>query len=328
MPGPLAAAMAVGVAVALSIGGETGGPVQRSATVPADSWYHLGEGMDTNVSGAALMTAGPDHVTALIVRDNKKQGENRVATVTFRPGRTPEVVPVAWHGDLPEDIEAIDAVPRRPGSYVTLTSAGRGNVITLGRDGATVTGTFDVPDPGGDPKLEGFALAAVGERMLAVWADRGQEQRPATLYAAPFDMDSLGFGEVARMEVTAPYPTQDARDISDVKILPGGMLLATSAWEAGDEGPFDGAVYVPGSVAMTGDRATLTPASASAPLLVLDGRKAEAIACLADSGRCVLGADDELMGGSLHFVTAPITPVPRVPARFPTRMNGQTPVHS
>lgn len=306
MPGVLAAAIAVGIALAVLAVEEADDDLPPgSVSVPADRWYHLGEGMHTNVSGVAPVAAGPEHITALIVRDNKEDGENRVSAVTFPAGRAPEVTPVPWHGDLPADIEAIDAVPGRAGSYATLTSAGRGHLITLGTSGFTVDRTFDVPDPVEDPNYEGFALADLAGRTVAVWADRGQDDRPATLFAATFDVATSQFGDAVRMEVAAPYPTDDARDVSDVKILPDGTLLATSAWEAGDEGPFDGAVYVPGAVSVSGDRATLAPTSTSGPLLVLDGRKAEAVACVASTGICVLGADDELMGGSLTVVAAP-----------------------
>ncbi|MGQ0838173.1 hypothetical protein [Actinokineospora sp.] len=77
-------------------------------------WHSVGRGMVSGVSGAALIRHSATEVVTLVVRDNKKPGQNRAAVVTFREGAEPVVEPLTWQGAEPADLEAVDAVPGSP----------------------------------------------------------------------------------------------------------------------------------------------------------------------------------------------------------------------
>ncbi|NSC24553.1 hypothetical protein FM076_26730 [Streptomyces albus subsp. chlorinus] len=297
-----AAALAAGAALAAPAQATT--PSAPDPAAPHHGWVSTGTGMTSGVSGMVTTGRHGDGYDALIVRDSKKPGENRLASVTHRPGSGLAVKPLAWKGGgEPVDLEALDRVPGHPGSYVALASAGAGYRIDVDGGAAHVRDTFTLPGIGEGDNFEGFALTSRHGRLAAVWADRGQDDRPATLYSARVSLRAgrTAFGTVTKRQLRAPYPAEDVRHTSDLKITDSGSLLVGSASDPGDDGPFDSAVFRAGSLEFSRSGAVSLRVSKHPEVLgTFAGHKIEALACLPDSRQGVLGTDDENAGGALR----------------------------
>jgi len=283
----------------------TGGHALRAGTLPCtapapdagsgDGWQKIGDGMTAGVSGVAVVAGSND---VLVVRDNKKAGENRAVRVTLDDdGEVEKTDPIAWPGELPVDLEAVEPVPGKAGQYVALASAGKGFVIQLKGLQLKVLSTFQVPAGRSGDNYESFALKVVQDRLYAVWADRGQDVRSSTLYSAPFTLAGPSFGPVKAVPFRVGYPANDVRHISDVEITGDNRVLVTSASDPGDDGPFDSAVYVAGKLGTNGAITLGTNELTRYP-----GHKIEALTCLSSScDRILYGTDDEAAGGAVRI---------------------------
>ncbi|EME62559.1 hypothetical protein [Amycolatopsis decaplanina] len=271
------------------------------AALADDGWESIGTGMTSGASGIAVLDRDEDRIDALVLRDNKKTGENRAVRVRLDHGKVSKVDSIDWPGELPVDLEAAEAVPGKTGEFIALTSDGKGFHFTLKDRRLKVLGTFQVPKGDPDDNYEGFALKKVKDRLLAVWADRGQDARPATLYSAEFSVSKLSFKKPKSIPFRVPYPATDVRHTSDVEITADDRVLVSAASDPGDEGPFDSAVYLAGVLRSDGSIA-LSPVPAK--IGDFPGHKIEAMTCLSRScGRLLYGTDDEAAGGRLRIAT-------------------------
>ncbi|MEV8017931.1 hypothetical protein AB0O76_16630 [Streptomyces sp. NPDC086554] len=292
----LGAAVAVFVTAGLS-------PAQPKA--PAD-WRQVGYDLQSGISGLAVASRSGDTFRALVVRDNKKPGQNRIAEVAYGPGQTPDTAPLTWQGGAePVDLEALDRVPGTSDEYVAVASRGLVYHLKLTDSGEAVE-VLDIsplPAIGNGDDFESFTLTSQKGKLAAVWADRGTGDRPATLYAAPFSINSYGeskFGAVSKTEFRAPYPGGDVRHASDIDVTKSGRILISSASDAGDDGPFDSAVSEAGRLAVTdAGKWRLTLAKSPEVLRKFKGHKIEALHCLPGSELAALGTDDENGGGAV-----------------------------
>ncbi|WP_370412813.1 hypothetical protein [Streptomyces fradiae] len=272
----------------------------------ADPWQQVGTDARSGVSG--LASEGPGSDSALYVNDNKRSGQPRLSRVSYRDGAL-AVGRLTWSGAEPNDLEAIEAVPGAPGEYLALAS--RGIVYRIKVDGATATVVDYAPLPaiGQGDDYESFALVARDGKLAALWADRGDgPDRPATLYAAPLTFAAWGqplFGAVTRRAYTSSYPQGDGtRHISDLTVTDSGRILAGSASDAGDDGPFDSAVSDIGQLSLSATgRVRVALAPTPTLLGTFPGYKVEAVECLPGTGDALLGTDDENQGGYVR--TAP-----------------------
>lgn len=273
-----------------------------------DAWHRVGDGMAAGISGMTARERADGGVESLIVRDNKEAGQNRLALVRWAPGAAPVAAPLAWRGTPPADLEALDAVPGRSGEYVAVASRGTAYHFRLARGEARVLHTFELPGATKDTAFEGFALTALrGSSIVAVWANRGEDSRPATLRAARFDAERGVEGEVAALPFRAPFPTLRVRHVSDAKVVADGRVLVSSASDPGDDGPFTSALNDAGRVSVEADGTVrLTARGPAEPLETYEGHKIEALApLLSDSSRALLGTDDENDGGSVRMTRLP-----------------------
>lgn len=291
-------------------------PPAAGAAGPSDDWQRVGSGILGGVSGMALVEGAPvGHglADAVVVRDNKGDDETRVATVRLRPGHAPAVRELPWLGVLPADLEALDAVPGRPGHYIAVASRGDAYHIVVAQDRATVQDApVALPGRHDGDNYESFALHHDRSgRTFAVWATRGSGDREAVVHASSVRIGTHGpdFGTVtARQEFAVPFPNEDeVRHISDLKVLDDGTVMVSSASDPNvDDGPFASAVYDAGRLTVNGARDAvlrLRPKLGLTPLSLFtkrENRKIEAIAFL--PGRdAIWGTDDENNGGSVTF---------------------------
>ncbi|MFH8568647.1 hypothetical protein [Streptomyces sp. NPDC017993] len=287
-------------------------PGRSKAASRDEEWRRVGDGITAGISGLAAAGRHGGTADALAVRDNKKPGENRLVAVWYSPDAKPRAHEVTWRGEQPVDLEAIDAVPGRDGTYVAVSSSGTAYLIqreiqgeaqeeTQGEgDTVRVLRTTRLPGVSADDNYEGFALIAVQGTIAAVWADRGQDDRPGKLTAAEWNPRTHTFGQRDSKEFRVPYPTRDVRHISDVKVAASGALTVSSASDPGDDGPYDSALYDAGRVLVgrDGDVRLSLPAKPHR-LATFPGHKIEALLCLPRSREGILGTDDENDGGSL-----------------------------
>lgn len=262
-------------------------PQAAAAQQRTDEWIRVGTGSTGGVSGLAPAPTG-----WVIAHDNKAAGQGRIALLS--PAYA--VTELTWPGTAPTDLESVGAVPGKPGRYVTCTSAGACYALTVKGTALKVTGHFSLP--AGGHQNEAFTMTQAGGATVALWADRGTETSPATLYAAILHLAKGTFGAVTTARVAVPWPTTHVRPVSDAAIV-DGRILVTSAADNGDNGPFDSAAYEVGTIGRKGARVTLT-LHAPTELERFAGHKVEGIACTDDRTPALLGTDDEKLGG---FVT-------------------------
>lgn len=289
--------------------GEAHAAAPAAAPAPGP-WQQVGTDIKAGISGLSVTSRHGNTYRALVVRDNKRPGENRIAQLAYSTdssGRSPSVRPLAWRGGAePIDLEALTPVPGTPDEYVAVASRGLVYHLKVSGDAVDVLDLAPLPAIGAGDDFESFTLTARGPggKLAAVWADRGTgEDRPATLYAAPVSFDAYGtpeFGAVTKAAYRAPYPGGEVRHASDISVTDSGRLLIGSASDAGDDGPFDSAVIDAGRVSF--DRSgsvRLSVAKSPDVLMKFKGKKVEAVDCVAGSGIAVLGTDDENAGGAV-----------------------------
>lgn len=165
----------------------------------------------------------------LIVNDNKQKAESHAAIVAVEEFGAPKYTPLQWLGnDVPTDLEAVTSVPGVKNIFMALTSAGRVFHIEINRtnNSVRVLKSFDVPQIPRDRDFEGFALQRVNDVLLAVWADRGLDAKPAQLFWGTLDAQTYAFTQIDSTFLKVPYPVGNTRHISDVKIDAAGAESA------------------------------------------------------------------------------------------------------
>lgn len=282
-------------------------------TTPAGAdgvWQKVGGDARTGVSGLAYESRTEDGtgVNVLVVHDNKGSGQKRLSRITHREGAD-GISPVTWDGAQPVDLEAIEAIPGVPGEYLALTSRGIVYRLKVTDSTATVVDYAPLPAIGEGDDFESFAIVAQNGKLAALWADRGAgADRPATLYAAPLTFAPWRqplFGTVTRRAYRAPHPADGGtRHISDISVTGSGRIVASSASDAGDDGPFDSAVSDAGRVTVSAaGRVRITLAASPTVLGTFPGYKIEAVECLPGSADALLGTDDENLGGYVRTMS-------------------------
>jgi len=272
---------------------------------PAKPWLQVG-GPLRNVSGMALVNAGEPSsgVAFLVVHDNKAPTEPHVGAVTFGERQGLRYHQLSWPANVapPVDLEAICPIPGQSGSYVALTSAGR--LLHLRYDGgAAIDVVHESTLPGLEQRanIEGFALQSLGGRTVAVWAERGDGNKPATLYWGSYDEASDAVTLQGQAPVRVPFPSgHNTRHVTDLRLDGAGVVWAAAASDPGNKGPFVSAVYAIGVLRAEGEALKFQPNPQPTRLWTF-ARKVEALELQSGArGRMFFGSDDEDMGGWLY----------------------------
>lgn len=275
-------------------------------TSTAQQWRPVGGSRQSNISGMAFVEHDKEHTVLLIVHDNKKKDQDHVALITVDGASAPKVTELKWIGeDVPLDLEAATAVPGAVGQFIIFTANGRAYHIKLDRTAETaeLIRAFDVPEKPAGADFEGFALQKIGMTLIAVWADRGLTERPATLFWSKFDIASYSFKSVRSAEFKVPFPTSDVRHISDVKIDETGAVFVTSTSDPGNYGPFSSAMYFAGTLtaAQDGSINFSSPASLTR-LFIFAYQKVEGFEFIPGrDGGIAFGTDNENLGASIFL---------------------------
>ena len=317
----------------------TGAPVLPRST---GAWNPV-SGPLYSISGLALVSsAGRPRGTGdavqewelLAAHDNKSKGQGekapRVGLVRVTDACGARVVsyqPVRWETpgtEVPDDLEAVCAVPGEAGHFMAMTSKGRVFRFMLAddREGVQITLLHDVPDqldtphaPAGKAgELEGMHLARVGDQRVAVWATRGLGDERARLYGSTYKYEDKGksFQLEQAVELGNPiYAPLDVHDrstlrhVSDLRVDADGVVWASAASDPDNDGPFKSMVYAVGWLRADRERGlTLKPAPWM-PQLSFDANKVEAVEFDPGTGLLFLGTDDEDYGGSIQALPWP-----------------------
>lgn len=281
-----------------------------SAPASRGGWQKIG-GPLRNVSGMALVSSEPQKAAPhtphfLVVHDNKNTGEPRVGLVHVGGSSSmPPVTykPLAWRGERPPaDLEAICPVPRTPGSFLAMTSAGRLLHLRVSQDGVEVLHNSVLPGLKKQPNLEGFAVQSVDGEMIAAWAERGDGDEPGIMYYGTYDPVGDVVTLSGKKKVKVPFPASPhTRHVSDLRIDRDGVVWATAASDPGDQGPFESALYELGTMRAEGGSVAFEPNDDLVPRWTTK-RKVEALELLPGDERMVyFGADDEAAGGWVYI---------------------------
>jgi len=283
---------------ALLLAGILGG---CSTARPPESVLSVTDKSKLAISGMSVVTASADRIEFLVVHDNKLPGEPRVSKLNLIAGK-PELQPLDWPASAgwPVDLEALAAVPGRPGRYLAMTSFGEVWPIAFDQGKLAVDKPFKIPGLAPKTNLEGLSLQSLDGKLIAIWGHRGDGPSPGVLYWGAIDPDKGVVEPAGSAEILVPYPSGPVRHISDLKLDAAGTVWATAASDPGDDGPFESAVYLLGCVRTGGNSG---PAFVAQPQLVRIRAarvKFEAMELVpGPHGGLFLGSDDESAGAVL-----------------------------
>ena len=264
-------------------------------------------GIQFGISGLALLPQESETKSFLIVHDNKEKGQGRLAILTIPNAQPPQYLPLNWPSNipLPIDLESLTTVPGTPEpTYMAATSSGKVYHFRLdaSQPHISILKVFDLPNLPQGSNLEGFAVQQINNQLIAVWAHRGENQEPAILYWGQLNPSSNQIIPRGSAPVRVPFPVKSVRHISDLKVDSAGVLFISSAADAGNDGPFESAVYVAGTLKIRGQQIAYQQNSQLAPLYRFKYHKVEAIELVPGvGGGLIVGSDDENMGGSVYF---------------------------
>jgi hypothetical protein len=271
-----------------------------------NQWRPVSGARHDNISGMALLAYDGQRTSFLIVNDNKKKEQNHAAIVSVEGRNAPKYTPLKWLGDdIPTDLEAVSSVPELQNNFMAFTAAGRVFHIEINLKDSTVKvlKSFDVPQIPPESDFEGFCLQKVNGVLLAIWADRGLDAKPAQIFWSKFDLQKYAFTQTASIMLKVPFPIGNMRHISDVKADQSGAVFISSAADPGNDGPFVSAFYFAGTFDVSNSQKIIfnqTPAFTR--LYTFDYHKVEGFEFVpgADGG-IAFGTDDENLGSAIYL---------------------------
>lgn len=213
---------------------------------------------------------------------------------------------------VPNDLESIARLPGRNEALLAESGADGDDpdpTIYL----ATWSAGLDVEIVGSVPwprtpeplvNVEATAVATVQGRDYFVYAERAQGSDTTKITMTRLTVGSRGkikFGrQWTSVSFTAPEPP-DARPASGMDIDAKGNLYISSAYDPGDLGPFDSAVYRAATVVPGGEiGARLRPVTPPQELGRSSGLKVEGVGLVAGALPIFISDDDEDYGGLLR----------------------------
>lgn len=277
---------------------------------PTGQWRPVQPGKRKGISGLALVRRQADMCEFLAVHDNKGEHDQpRLALLGVPAQGSVTYHPLSWPADvpLPVDLEALSVVPNTRQEFLAVTSLGLAYHLRLDIQTQTVTvlHTVQIPPHTELTNIEGVALHSINDQLIAVWAHRGEEADPGVLFWGRYYPEKAEIIADGSTEIQVPWPAQQVRHVSDLKIAPDGVLYITAASDPGEQGPFKSATYAVGKFPLgRGSSPVAQPQMPSRESLVPIYRspfnKVEALEIIpGERGGIVLASDDEKYGSSL-----------------------------
>jgi hypothetical protein len=279
-----------------------------SVQVWAQDWRPVRGGIPFGISGMALIEQQSNTLDFLIVHDNKKPNQPRLAIINIKGKKQPEYFPLNWPDniELPIDLEALTSIPEKTkSSFIALSSSGKAYYIRLNPANKTilVIKEFNLPGIIQGNNFEGFGLQNIDGKLVAIWGHRGEGEQPATIFWGVFDLAKYQITLVGSANLKVPFPSGNVRHISDIKIDPVGIVYITSASDEGDDGPFQSAVYVAGYLGLHGNKIAWRQNTQLVPIYRSEYHKIEAMELVPGAeGGVIVGTDDENLGSYIYMV--------------------------
>ncbi|MFN6482837.1 MULTISPECIES: hypothetical protein [unclassified Nostoc] len=279
-----------------------------SQQVWAQDWRPVRGSIPFGISGMALIKQQSNTLDFLIVHDNKQKNQGRIAIISIKGKNQPEYFPLNCpnNTELPIDLEALTSVPeKRKFSFIALSSSGKAYYIRLNPANKTISvlKEFNVPGIIQGNNFEVFGLQNIDGKLVAIWGNRGEREQPATIFWGMFDLAKYQITLAGSANLKVPFPSGNVRHISDIKVDPVGIVYITSASDAGDDGPFQSAVYVAGYLGFRGNKIVWQQNSQLVPLYRSNYHKIEGMELIPGAeGGVIVGTDDENFGSYVYIL--------------------------
>jgi hypothetical protein len=275
----------------------------------AQEWQPVRGGIPFGISGIALLEQQTNSLNFLIAHDNKQKNQGRLATISIKGKNTPEYFPLNWQSNitLPIDLEALTSVPGTSNSFIAIASSGKAYHLKFQPANKTISviKEFNLSAIPPESNLEAFALQDIDNKLVAVWAHRGEGEQPAIIYWGTIDLTKYQITNLGSANFKVPFPTGKVRHISDLKIDSAGIVYITSASDAGDDGPFQSAVYVAGYMSWRSNKLVWRQSLQLLPLYRTDYHKIEGMELVPGAaGGLIVGTDDENFGSYVYMIGA------------------------
>jgi hypothetical protein len=276
--------------------------------VSAQDWLPVRGGIPFGISGIALIEQQSNSLSFLIVHDNKKPNQSRLAIINLKGKNQPEYLDLNWTSDakLPEDLEALTSIPgTKNTSFIALSSAGKAYFIKLDSDKKSISliKEFNLPEFAKGSNFEAFSLQDIDGKLVAVWAHRGEAEEPATIYWGLLDLTKYQIILTGSTNLKVPFPSGNVRHVSDIKVDATGVVFMSAASDPGDNGPFQSAVYVAGSLGYRNNKIVFKQNSQLVPIYRTNYHKIEAIELVSGAtGGVIVATDDENFGSAVYIL--------------------------
>jgi hypothetical protein len=267
----------------------------------SDAWQVTGRGMTRGIGGLSLFRQDATGASFVAVFDSKLPGEPRIAFLDLANGKQPITRDLKWPGDnLPVDLEALTRVPDTTDLFVAATSGGQlWRLRVQSNETIELLGLADLPSADA-PEIEGFDVQRLGEKLVAVWAGRGDGAVSGALCAGIYDATTGRPSLSDRVEFRAPWPDQPTvRHISDLRVDALGIVYVTSSMDPGNDGPFDSALYIAGTIVLVDGTPKIQLNKTPIRLRTDRGHKVEALEFVRGTSGLLLTSDDENAGGAV-----------------------------
>lgn len=306
-----------------------------SAQVFSQQWITVKKESRFNLSGMALVESNNDSATLIVVHDNKLDTEERVSLLTIENKTCTKFVSLKWinkdgtEKNLPVDLESISAVPDMPNNFIAgvgnpfdAQKKGRVYHLKLDADKKEIRVINEIRLPVNAEQscgqnrvcdFEGFSVQKFTDRLLAVWADRGKNEKASMLFWGELVLSEAKINLLGQSEIKVPspdltdfpeIPNAETRSVSDLKIDSSGALFVTSAYDSGatDLGPFASAFYYVGAFQNQNNLIGFGKSPAPVKLFHFKNYKVESFEFVpGKSGGVVFGTDDEKLGASVYM---------------------------
>ncbi|MFC4656363.1 MULTISPECIES: hypothetical protein [Rheinheimera] len=286
-------------------------------------WFSPLRSKVQNALPAVSGLASHDGVSYLAVQDKKIQRPgDRLISIQLAPNQPPVHQPLYvtnWPaGQMASDLEALCALPGRPGEYLAAESGtwqgafGRLFHLKVFPSYAQVLGSYELPverdnTPQSDgDNFEGLACASLAEQnYLLILGERGGAGQPGFLQWGQLNLASSTLSwNSQKLLVSGPTGVDSAvypRKIADL-YLQNDVLWASAVADNGDNGPFHSVIY-PLALVNPSQPQPVNLMAQRPVFWRLDGLKIEAIAMPAlsvEQAALMVGSDDENYQGVIR----------------------------